>query len=121
MTDVTSPETRTKRLAFLDSFMSIGYMMGLPIGTFIKNNYGFVALFSTASMIILTAILYVIFVLKETVKKEEITPNVTPTVQCGEGKLTYICSLTLTLMGGAPSNFELHSSEIKLCFRSITI
>ena len=89
MADVTSPETRTKRLALLDSFMSFGYMMGLPLGTFIKNQYGFVTLFSTASMIILTTILYVIFVLKETVKKEEITTNVTPTVQCDKGNLTY--------------------------------
>ena len=88
MTDITSPETRTKRLSLLDSFMPIGFLIGLPLGTFIRNNYGFVALFFTAALVILSAILYVFFVLKESVQNEpmtEKTNNVTPTIKLDKG------------------------------------
>ena len=88
MTDITSPETRTKRLSLLDSFMPIGFLIGLPLGTFIRNNYGFVALFFTAALVILSAILYVFFVLKESVQKEpmtEKTNNVTATIKLDKG------------------------------------
>ena len=95
MTDITSPETRTKRLSLLDSFMPIGFLIGLPLGTFIRNNHGFVALFATAALIILTAILYVFFVLKESVQKQprtEKTNNVAPTIQPNKGKRKMINS-----------------------------
>ena len=65
MVDITSPETRTKRLSFLDSFMPIGFLMGLPLGVYIKNNYGYITVFSIASCVMTTCILYVIFMVKE--------------------------------------------------------
>ena len=70
MVDITSPETRTKRLSFLDSFMPIGFLIGLPLGTLIRSNFGYVALYLTAACNILTAILYVAFILKESIKKD---------------------------------------------------
>ena len=65
MVDITSPGSRTRRLSFLDSFMPIGFLIGLPLGVYIKNNYGYITVFSIAACIMLTCILYVIFVLKE--------------------------------------------------------
>ena len=70
MVDITSPESRTKRLSLLDSFMPIGFFIGLPLGTHIRTHYGYVALYSTAGSVILAAILYVALVLKESIKKE---------------------------------------------------
>ena len=81
MVDITSPETRTKRLSFLDSFMPIGFLIGLPLGTLIRSNFGYVALYLTAACNILTAILYVAFILKESIKKDTNNDN-------DEGKIT---------------------------------
>ena len=38
MSDVTTPDTRTRRLSFLDAFMPIGFIIGLPIGTWLRNS-----------------------------------------------------------------------------------
>ena len=37
MSDITTPDTRTRRLSFLDAFMPIGFIIGLPIGTWLRN------------------------------------------------------------------------------------
>ena len=71
MSDVSSPEARTRRFTILDSFAFIGRMISLPIGTFIRNNYGFLPLYIAASLIVLFCIIYVVLGLKESVKKEE--------------------------------------------------
>ena len=65
MVDITSPETRTRRLSFLDSFMPIGFIIGIPLGVYIKNNSGYITVFSIASCVMLSCILYVIFLVKE--------------------------------------------------------
>merc|ERR1712055_279117 len=44
MVDITKPETRTRRLSILDSFIPVGFIAGLPFGTYIKNNFGLVPL-----------------------------------------------------------------------------
>ena len=69
MVDITTPANRTRRLSFLDSFMPIGFVIGLPLGTFIKKTYGYVTLYSMAACVILSCILYVVFVVKEEKKK----------------------------------------------------
>ena len=65
MVDITTAETRTRRLSILDSFMPVGFIVGLPFGTFIKNNYGLVSLYSVAAGIIFIAMVYVFFVVKD--------------------------------------------------------
>ena len=37
MADITSPETRTRRLSLLDCFMPIGFCIGLPLGTWLRQ------------------------------------------------------------------------------------
>ena len=73
MVDITQLDTRTRRLSLLDSFMPIGFIVGLPFGTFIKNNLGYAALYSIAAAIILLAMVYVFFVVKDSrkAKKQE--------------------------------------------------
>ena len=48
MSDITTPDTRTRRLSFLDAFMPIGFIIGLPIGTWLRN--GPVAMFEEAGL-----------------------------------------------------------------------
>ena len=65
MVDITTPDIRTTRLSILDGSLSIGFVIGRPLGTFLKESYGFVTLFSIATCVILSCILYVVFVVKE--------------------------------------------------------
>ena len=65
MVDITSPQTRTRRLSFLDSFMPIGFLIGMPLGVYIKNKCGYITVFAIASCVMVTCILYVIFMVKE--------------------------------------------------------
>ena len=48
MADITTPDTRTRRLSFLDAFMPIGFIIGLPIGTWLRN--GPVVMFEEAGL-----------------------------------------------------------------------
>ena len=41
--------TRTRRFAFFDAGMALGYIVGLPLGTWLTNNHGLVAVFLTSS------------------------------------------------------------------------
>ena len=65
MVDITTTETRTRRLSFLDAFWEIGYLIGVPLGTYIKKQFGYIAVFTTAAAVIFSCILYVIFMVKE--------------------------------------------------------
>ena len=50
--------------------MPVGFMVGLPLGPIIRYKFGYVTLFLVAAIIILIAILYVLFILKETIKRQ---------------------------------------------------
>ena len=50
--------------------MPIGFLIGLPLGPLIKNQLGYVPLFSIAALVTLSAIIYVIFVMKESIPIE---------------------------------------------------
>ena len=65
MADITSPGARSRRLSWLDNFTAIGSCIGLPLGAYIRNNYG-----SAGGATILVAILYVIFMVQESVVKD---------------------------------------------------
>jgi len=71
MVDITTPELRTRRLSVLDSFMPIGFIVGLPFGTFIKKTLGYVVLYSIASGVIFIAMVYVFFVVKDSRKEKK--------------------------------------------------
>ena len=83
MVDITNtnPDTRTRRLSILDSFIPIGFLTGLPLGTFLKNQFGYVLVFCVGCLTVLLCILYVVFLLKE-----EVGPS--PGGEDKEGELT---------------------------------
>ena len=70
MVDITNPETRTRRLSILDSFIPIGFLTGLPLGTFLKNQFGYVLVFCVGCLAVLLCIVYVVFLLKEDVQPQ---------------------------------------------------
>lgn len=70
MVDITTDQTRTRRLSFLDAFWEIGVLIGVPLGTYMKSQHGYIAVFSVAACVIFSCILYVIFVVKEKEKPQ---------------------------------------------------
>ena len=56
--DITSEENRTSRMAVLDAFYSVGYLIGLPLGTYIKKEFGYVPLFSLTLRLVIYAMIY---------------------------------------------------------------
>ena len=83
MVDITNtnPDSRTRRLSILDSFIPIGFLTGLPLGTFLKEQYGYSLVFSVGCLTVLLCILYVVFLVKE-----EMGPP--PSGEDKEGELT---------------------------------
>ena len=75
MVDITTDQTRTRRLSFLDAFWEIGFLIGVPLGTYIKNQHGYIAVFSVAAGVLFSCILYVIFVVKEKEKPQAGEPE----------------------------------------------
>jgi predicted MFS family arabinose efflux permease len=58
LVDITSEENRTTRMAVLDAFYSVGYLIGLPLGTYIKKEFGYVPLFSLTLGLVICAMIY---------------------------------------------------------------
>ena len=71
MVDITSPTSRTRRLAILDSSMSIGGLIGLQLGTLLKNKFGFIAVFTTGTAVVSVALAYLVFFIKENKRQQE--------------------------------------------------
>jgi hypothetical protein len=57
--------SRTWRLSVLDSFMPLGFMVGLPLGTALKNACGPTIVFITGAVTVVIAMLYVLFFVKD--------------------------------------------------------
>ena len=63
--DITTEENRTARLAITDAFLGIGYLIGLPLGTRLKQHFGYNVLFSVSLCLSILAILYAIIFVKD--------------------------------------------------------
>ena len=61
--------TRTRRFAFFDAGSALGYIVGLPLGTWLTNNHGLVAVFLTGSCTSLATMLYVALGVRESVTR----------------------------------------------------
>ena len=49
----------------LDSALPAGLVVGLPVGSYVRNTYGLVPLYSLATGVTLLAMVYVLWVVKE--------------------------------------------------------
>ena len=71
ISDVSSIESRTARLCFVSAVTSFGFMVGGPLGTRIRAVFGYVSLFGINLGLATIAILYSIFVLKDSIEMVE--------------------------------------------------
>jgi len=65
LVDKTEPEARTRRMSILQAFMFVGMTFGFALGKPIQKNFGWSGLYLSSMGIILTNLLFVIFVVKE--------------------------------------------------------
>ena len=63
--DITNEKNRTGRLAMTDAFLGIGYLIGLPLGTRLKKEFGYVPLFTTSLCLCALAILYIAIFIRD--------------------------------------------------------
>ncbi len=79
LADITSTETRTKRMGWLDAVWYMGGPLGTLMGGWLYQSYGTVAVFTVSGLMWLMCIIYIIFVVKESiVKPTETTPKERP-------------------------------------------
>jgi len=60
--DISSKESRTARLCVLDAVTGLAVMIGSPLGTVIKNGFGYVALYSITLILVILTLIYSYFV-----------------------------------------------------------
>ena len=68
ISDITTKENRTKRLAYLDGIHIISFALGMTLSGYIKHGLGLVAPFAFAICGSILCILYIIFILKDSRK-----------------------------------------------------
>jgi len=59
--DITSKESRTARLCILDAVIGLGMMIGSPLGTIIKNKFGYVVLYAITLILVTITLIYTYF------------------------------------------------------------
>ena len=52
-------------MAVLDAFYSVGYLAGLPLGNFIKKQFGYICLFSVTLGVVVFAMIYTTLFIKD--------------------------------------------------------
>ena len=115
ISDITSQAERTTRFAIVDAFYSVGWLMGLPIGTRIKKKFGYVALFSTTLGLTVATFLYTLVFLKDSVhrlseerKKERDDEKTRNAITCERGVVAKVFRMTLssfrTMLKKRPDN-----------------
>ena len=52
-------------MAVLDAFYSVGYLAGLPLGNYIKKQFGYIYLFSLTLGLVICAMIYTALFIKD--------------------------------------------------------
>ena len=63
--DVTTTENRTARIAIVESFYALGWLIGLPLGTYVNSHFGSVALYMTGLVLSIITIGFVALCVKD--------------------------------------------------------
>lgn len=70
ITDITDESERSWHLAWLDTLISFGVLIGLFSGPALFDTYGYTAVFSTATVLCIAAILYLLLCVPETIQSQ---------------------------------------------------
>ena len=87
--DVSTIESRTARLCFVSAVTSFGFMVGGPLGTRIRAGFGYVSLFGVNIGLATLALLYSIFVLKDSI--EMVNPGRREEIEMEKAKADIKC------------------------------
>lgn len=68
ITDITNDSERSGHLAWLDALISIGLLIGLFSGPVVFETYGYIAVFSIATILCIAATLYILLCVPETIQ-----------------------------------------------------
>ncbi|TRY71632.1 hypothetical protein TCAL_14873 [Tigriopus californicus] len=71
LADVTSPETRTKRVAFMSGLWPVGFNIGKALSGVIKTKLGFMFNFGIGMALSILAMLYILIFLKDSIAIRE--------------------------------------------------
>ena len=102
ISDVTSTNTRTKRMGILDAVWYLGGPIGTLLGGWLYRTFGYVAVFATSAVMWLICLIYVIAFVRETTATNEI-----PTDE-QSGLLRHIISPLRTALRRRPNNGRVH-------------
>lgn len=77
MADITSTQSRTKRMGWMDAVWNLGGPIGTLLGSSVFSNYGYLPVFAAAGVLWFICLVYVILVVKEsgTKKPAEAVPG----------------------------------------------
>ncbi|XP_032676618.1 proton-coupled folate transporter-like isoform X2 [Odontomachus brunneus] len=68
ITDITNDSERSGHLAWLDALISLGLLIGLFSGPAVFEAYGYIAVFSIATILCIVATLYILLCVPETIQ-----------------------------------------------------
>lgn len=104
MADITSPETRTKRMGLLDVVWYLGGPLGRIMGGWLYHWSGYVAVFSVSAILWFLCFLYVLILVHESVDKTGYTSNAEEEKYAHWGPFQHIIALFRTALKKRPGN-----------------
>lgn len=103
MADVVPVEARTKRMGWLDAVWYLGGPIGTWLGGWLYHSYGYVTVFAVSGVLWSFCLLYVVFVVKETIVPSEAIDSSSSAVRCD-----IIADLGRTAVQSYPLNGRFH-------------
>ena len=113
-------------MAVTDAFFGVGYLIGLPIGTYIKKEFGYVPLFSLTLGLVICAMIYAAVFLKDSYhlitdeqKKVFDVARDENKLKCDRGKVVrnFQIKLFIVVLGVFKSIFNMTVSSFKTVFK----
>ena len=103
MADVVPVEVRTQRMGWLDAVWYLGGPIGTWLGGWLYHSYGYVTVFAVSGVLWFLCLLYVVFVVKETV-----VPSAAIDSSSTGGHCEIIADLGRTAVQSYPLNGRFH-------------
>ncbi|XP_076030078.1 putative peptidoglycan muropeptide transporter SLC46 isoform X2 [Oratosquilla oratoria] len=101
MADITTPETRTKRMGFVDAVWYLGSPIGMLLGGWMFRYLGFASVFITSAVLWTVCFLYTLFIIPESRSPEQRLTYQEHQNSTGDGRfgpLGYVVSLFRTIV-----------------------
>ena len=104
--DITSPESRVKRMGFLDVVWGLGDPLGRLMGGWLYRWSGYVTVFSVSAILWALCFLYVLILVQESVDRSSISSDSGETRYAHCGRFRHIIILISTAFKKRPGNIR---------------